>query len=72
MNMPIFCQGDPDIALVGPYQAGDPDVEAGMVRGLVVMPNKLVVPLLIDGLRPRAAYEMLSGLVAQHGLEVAC
>ena len=64
--------GHPEEVLVGPFNAGDPDVSPALARGLVVVPNEYVRPFLTTSLRPRQAYEILSGLVQQQGHEVAC
>ena len=63
---------DPDMKLVGPYDAGDPDVQPVVTRGLVIVPNEYVLPFLSMGMQPVEAYRVLRGLLVQKGHEVAC
>lgn len=63
---------DPDAALVGPFNAGDPDVTPVTTRALVVVPNEYVRPFLGVGMRPRDAYTTLHGIISQGGQEIAC
>lgn len=63
---------EPERGTFGPFAAGDPDVEAVVTRGLIVIPNKYVVPFLTAGMTPKTAYNVLLGLITQDGNEVAC
>lgn len=62
----------PDVESFGPYTAGTPDVETVVTRQLVIVPNKYVTPFLTTGLTPKAAYQVLYGMITQAGDEVAC
>jgi hypothetical protein len=50
---------DPTLELVGPFDAGDPDVVPANTRGLIVVPNEYVLPFLSVGMRPRNAYQVV-------------
>lgn len=63
---------EPNRETFGPFAAGDPDVYPVTTRGLMVVPNKYVVPFLTAGLDPKAAYVGLMGMIQQDGNEVAC
>lgn len=63
---------EPNRETFGPFAAGDPDVTAVITRGLVVVPNRYVVPFLTTGMTPKAAYNVLLGMITQDGNEVAC
>ena len=63
---------DPQLELLGPYQAGQPDVQPVTTRQIILVPNMYVTPVLTTGLAPRAAYQVLQGMVQQAGHEVAC
>jgi hypothetical protein len=63
---------DPQAELFGPYAAGDPDVAAVTTRQLVIVPNQYAAPFLTTGLKPKAAYLALSGLITRDNQDVAC
>lgn len=63
---------DPAAEVFGPYAAGDPDVTAITTRQLVIVPNCYAAPFLTTGMTPKAAYLVLSGLIARDNQEIAC
>jgi len=63
---------DPQLEVLGPYQAGQPDVQPVTTRQIILVPNVYATPFLTAGLTPRAAYQVLHGMVHQAGHEVAC
>jgi len=65
-------QADPALQVVGPFAAGDPDVTATVVRGVIVVPSEYVRMFLTAGMRPRDAYLALSAIIQQRNHEVAC
>jgi len=62
----------PDQEMFGPYLAGQADVTPVVTRRMVLVPNRYAVPFLSTGLKPRAAYTVLLGMIQQEGQEVAC
>ena len=62
----------PAAELFGPYQAGTADVQPVTTRHLMIVPNRYAAPFLSVGMKPKAAYLALSGLITQDGQEVAC
>lgn len=63
---------DHDTQVVGPFAAGEADIEAIATRSLMIVPNEFVRPFLSVGMRPREAYQLLKGLIDQGGHAVAC
>jgi hypothetical protein len=60
------------MALFGPFNAGDANIEPVTTRVAVVVPNRYVVPFLSIGMQPQAAYLALSGMIHLDGNDVAC
>ena len=63
---------DPVAESFGPYLAGTPDTTPVVTRQLVLVPNKYAAPFLSTGMRPKAAYQVLMGMIQQDGNDVAC
>jgi hypothetical protein len=63
---------EPNAESFGPYQAGQADVNPLTTRQIILVPNKYVTPFLTTGLKPRAAYQIIYGMVQQAGHQVAC
>lgn len=52
--------------LFGPYAAaGDPDIQPVTTRQVILVTNQYVVPLLSLGMKPKAAFVTLHGMVQQ-------
>ena len=63
---------DPNAEVFGPYPAGQADVDPITTRQIILVPNMYATPFLTAGLAPRAAYQILYGMIQQAGHQVAC
>ena len=62
----------PNADAFGPYVAGTPDTAPVVTRPIVLVPNKYAAPFLSTGMKPRDAYQVLTGMIHQDGNDVAC
>jgi hypothetical protein len=63
---------DPAAESLGPFAAGTADVSPVTTRQAMIVPNKYASLFLADGMKPKAAYLALSGLIHQDNQEIAC
>ena len=71
-NLNHLLSGNPAVEMLGPFTAGDPDIESLKCRKMVPVPAAYLQLLLDQTLTPRRLWEQVGGAIIADAKEVEC